>query len=592
MAKTVDVPVPDIGDFEDVDVIEVLVSPGDAINKDDSLITLESEKATMEVPSPHAGTIKEVKVGVGDRVSEGDLIATMEVAGAEAGEEQPGAGAQTPEAEGEAQPSGTGAEAPGAQAAAAESTAGEHGTEVLVLGAGPGGYSAAFRAADLGKRVTLVERYPSLGGVCLNVGCIPSKALLHVGQVLEEAAQMKDWGVRLGEPEIDTDQLRSWKDGVVNQLTSGLRQLAKRRGVDVIQGTGRFVGPHRLAVESDDETTVVAFEHAIVAAGARAIQLPGFPHDDPRVMDSTAALEVEEIPGRLLVVGGGIIGMEMATLYQALGSRVTVVELSDALIPGADRDIVKPLQKRAQSGYDALYLNTQVTALDADEQGLTAHLEGPKAPETARFDRVLVAVGRHPNSDRIGAAEAGLELDDQGLIPVDEQMRSNVGHIFAIGDIVAGPQLAHKASHEGKVAAEVIAGLRSGFEGRVIPSVAYTDPEVAWVGLTEGQAKEQGIDYGKGSFPWAASGRSLSFGRNEGVTKLLFDRESGRLLGAGIVGPYAGELIAEAALAIEMGADARDIGLTIHPHPTLSETVGMAAEAFEGTITDLYIPKR
>jgi dihydrolipoamide dehydrogenase len=598
MTELTEVRLPDIGDFKDVDVIEVLVKPGDSIQAEDSVITLESDKATMEVPSPHSGLIKDVKVQVGDKVSQGTLILTMEAErtkAASAPQGQPaGPAARGPEAPPPPpprEPTGGRAEQPAERAPSKAAEADLH-AEVLVLGAGPGGYTAAFRAADLGKRVVLVERYPVLGGVCLNVGCIPSKALLHVAQMIEHTAAMADWGVSFGKPQIDLDRLRAWKEGVVGRLTSGLKGLAERRKVTIVQGVGRFVSPRELTVETAEGTRRIAFEHAIIAAGSQAIELPGVPHDDPRVIDSTGALALADTPEELLVIGGGIIGLEMATVYHALGSRVTVVELSDGLLPGVDPDLVRPLQKRIAAQYAGIHLGTGVTTIEARDDGLLAHFEGPKAPEAARFDRVLVAVGRRPNGDRISAEQAGVRVSERGFIEVDRQMRTNVEHIFAIGDIVGQPMLAHKASHEGKLAAEVICGLKKAFDARVIPNVAYTDPEVAWVGLTEAEAKQRGIDYGKGSFPWAANGRSLSLGRDEGMTKILFDKESGRVLGAGIVGPHAGDLIPEAALAIEMGADAEDIALTIHPHPTLSETFAMAAEAYEGTLTDLYIPKR
>lgn len=592
MANVVEVRLPDIGDFEVVDVIEVLVSPGDHVAKEASLITLESEKATMEVPSPRAGTVRELKVAVGDKVSQGDVILTLETEEAEKAERpegappperaEPAAAAGAPESRGEARP------APEGGVPASDIHA-----EVLVLGAGPGGYTAAFRAADLGKKVVLVERYPDLGGVCLNVGCIPSKALLHVAEVIEEADAMGEAGIRFDRPGIDVDRLRAWKDRVVKQLTSGLGKLARQRKVRVVQGQGTFAGPHQMQVEGGQGTTTVSFENAIIAAGSRPVELPDLPNEDARILDSTSALELPAVGKDLLVIGGGIIGLELATVYHALGSKVTVVELSGGLLPGVDRDLVKPLQRRIQSRYEAIHLNTRVARVEADSEGLTAHFEGEEgAPEPRRFDYVLVAVGRRPNGDGIGAEAAGVHVDERGYVSVDAQQRTNVPHIFAIGDVVGPPQLAHKASHEGKVAAEVAAGMKRAFEARAIPSVAYTDPEVAWTGITEGQAEAQGIEYGKGTFPWAASGRSLSMGRSEGLTKLLFEKDSGRIIGAGLVGPRAGELIAELTLAIEMGCDAADIGLTIHPHPTLSESIAMAAEAFEGIITDLYVPKK
>jgi dihydrolipoamide dehydrogenase len=466
-------------------------------------------------------------------------------------------------------------------------------TEVLVLGAGPGGYTAAFRAADLGKKVVLVDSGAALGGVCLNVGCIPSKALLHAARVIAETREMSENGVSFGPVSIDLDRLRAWKDGVVGRLTGGLATLARQRKVTTVRGYGRFASPHELAVELAEGGAVsVGFEHAIIAAGSEAITLPFIPAPDPRVIDSTGALEVAEVPGRLLVIGGGIIGLEMATVYHELGAQITVVELLDQLLPGADRDVVAPLAKRVGRLYENVYLKTRVTAVRAGAEGLTVSFDGPKAPATDTFDRILVAVGRRPNGSLIGAERAGVTVDPSGFIQVSKQMRTSVPHVFAIGDVVGQPMLAHKAMHEAKVAAEVIAGKNSFFDARAIPSVAYTDPEVAWAGVTENEARAAGVAYGKGVFPWAASGRSLTLGRSEGMTKVLFDEATGRIIGCGITGPSAGDLIAEAVLAIEMGADAADIGLTIHPHPTLSETVAMAAEAFEGTITDLYLPRR
>ena len=596
---TVEVRVPDIGDFKNVPVIEIHVAPGAEISAEDPLVTLESDKATMDIPAPHAGKVAELKVKPGDKVSEGDLLMLMEAAaqpgvqpaGTHApGEGQAGYGSSAKQTEVAGEVPVQAGPAPGAKPAAGAS---DIHAEVLVLGAGPGGYTAAFRAADLGKKVVLVERWPSLGGVCLNVGCIPSKALLHAAKVIAETEEMGAHGIRFAKPEVDIDALRGWKDGVVKKLTGGLSGLARQRKVQVIHGTGHFTAPNQVLVEGDDgKTTTVGFDRAIIAAGSEPVTLPFIPHEDPRVIDSTGALELDGMPARLLVVGGGIIGLEMATVYHSLGTKVTVVELMDQIIPGADRDMVTPLMKRISKQYAAIHLKTKVTKIEAGPDGLTAHFEGGGAPATAVFDKVLVAVGRKPNGKLIGAENAGVRVDERGYIPVDKQMRTNVGHIFAIGDVVGQPMLAHKATHEGKVAAEVAAGKNSAFDARVIPSVAYTDPEVAWVGLTENEAKAKGVKYGKGVFPWAASGRSLSLGRDEGVTKILFDEGTERIIGCGIVGPSAGDLIAEAALAIEMGADAGDIGATIHPHPTLSETVGMAAEAFEGTITDLYMPRK
>ncbi len=578
-ADLVEVLVPDIGDFADVPVIEVLVEPGQEVAVEDPLITLESDKATMEVPSPNEGIVRELRLAVGDTVSEGTLILILQAAAAPDGAAPPEVSEPAAEAPAAPEPAAPGAP-PGER--------GEHHAEVVVIGAGPGGYTAAFRAADLGLRTILVERYPALGGVCLNVGCIPSKALLHAARVLAEAEEAAESGIRFGEPEIDVDALRGWKTSVVERLTGGLDGLAKQRKVEVVHGVARFAGPNLLEV---GETTV-SFDHCIIAVGSQAAKLPGFPEDDPRIMDSTDALDLQEIPERLLVVGGGIIGLEMATVYDAIGSRVTVVELMDALIPGCDPDLVRPLRKRVGDRYEAIHLGTRLGGVEARDDGLHVTFEGDGAPGQERYDRILVAVGRRANGGRIAAERAGVHVDDAGLIGVDPQMRTNVGHIFAIGDVVGEPMLAHKASHEAKVAAEVIAGHDVSFDARTIPSVAYTDPEVAWMGLTETQAKAQGVAYEKASFPWAASGRALSLGRSDGLTKLLVDPETRRVLGAGVVGVNAGDLIAEAVHALEMGADAEDLALTVHPHPTLSETLGFAAEMAEGTITDLYVPKR
>lgn len=579
MVTTMQVKVPDIGDFSNIPVIEVHVTPGDVIAEEDTLITLESDKATMDVPSPVAGTVKELRVNVGDAVSEGTLILLLEAQAAQAGA---------------ATADGGPPEAAPAPAPPAASYSGDVDVEaqVVMLGSGPGGYTAAFRAADLGLKTVLVERYPSLGGVCLNVGCIPSKALLHMAKVLTEAEDARNHGISFGEPEIDIEKLRGWKESVVNRLTGGLAGLAKQRKVQVVQGVGSFASPNVLSVEGDGGTTTVGFENCIIAAGSRVAELPGFPYDDPRVMDSTGGLELADIPARLLVVGGGIIGLEMATVYDALGSRVTVVELMDSLIPGCDRDLVKPLQKRIEGRYEAIYLKTKVSRVEAQEDGLRVEFEGANAPEPQVYDRILMAVGRRPNGAMIGAEKAGVAVDERGFIRVDEQMRTNVPHIYAIGDVVGEPMLAHKATHEASVAAEVIAGHEVAFDARTIPSVAYTEPEVAWMGLTETQAKAEKIPYEKASFPWAASGRALSVGAETGITKLLVDPESRRILGAGIVGTNAGELIAEAVHALEMGSDMEDIALTVHPHPTLSETIGFGAEMAEGTITDLYAPKK
>src|SRR5215216_4846971 len=577
--ERLEVRVPDIGDFRDVPVIEVHVAPGDTIAAEDPLITLESDKATMDVPAPTGGAVTGLRVAVGDTVSEGDLIIELDT-----GEEVVPETQAAPAAQVAAAPAPTPASAAGLQA--------DVQGDVLVLGAGPGGYSAAFRAADLGKSVVLVDSSPVLGGVCLKVGCIPSKALLHAAKVIAETKEMAEHGLAFGEPSVDLDKLREWKEGVVRRLTNGVAGLAKQRKVKVVTGQGSFASPNHLEVTADDGSrTVVGFEQAIIAAGSEPVTLPFIPHEDERVIDSTGALELARVPEHLLVVGGGIIGLEMATVYAELGAKVTIVELLDQLIPGADKDLVAPLFKRISKKYQAVYLTTKVTGVEARDEGLLVHFEGAKAPETATFDQVLVAVGRRPNGRSIGADRAGVVVDERGFINVDKQQRTNVPHIFAIGDVVGQPMLAHKASHEGHVAAEVAAGQPSYFDVRGIPSVAYTDPEVAWVGVTENEAKAAGVTYGKGSFPWVANGRSLSLGRDEGMTKLLFDEASHRLIGAATVGPNAGELIAEPALAVEMGADAADIALTVHPHPTLSETVGMSAEAFEGTITDLYLPK-
>ena len=585
--------VPDIGDFGAVPVIEVLVAPGDRVEVESPLVTLESDKATMDVPSPHAGTVESVMVAVGDTVSEGAALVTLnpDTASKQAGAPEAATGAVGP--------GGDGTDSDTAPAPASAPGSGRRAdieTEVVVLGAGPGGYTAAFRAADLGLRTVLVERYPTLGGVCLNVGCIPSKALLHTAWIIDAAAAMGAHGVEFGAPSIDLPKLASWKDRVVGRLTNGLAGLARQRKVEVVQGVGMFSSPHRLSVATAGGTTEIEFERAIIAAGSQAVEIPGFPNHDPRLMDSTDALVLDEVPSRLLVIGGGIIGLEMATVYAALGSRVNVVELMDGLIPGCDRDLVKPLEQRIRKIYESIRLSTRVTDISPDGSGLRVSFEAMDepsgAPAAETFDRVLVAVGRRPNGDRIGAENAGVLVDERGFVPADRQQRTNVDHIFAIGDITGPPMLAHKATHEGKVAAEVCAGHKASFDALTIPSVAYTDPEVAWAGLTETKARERGIEFDKATFPWAASGRALGIGRPEGMTKVLFDRGTGRLLGAGIVGPHAGDLIAEATLAIEMGADARDIGLTIHPHPTLSETINFAAEMVEGTITDLYVPRR
>ena len=571
--ETITVSVPDIGDFTDVPVISVFVQAGDEIAAEDALIELESDKATMEVPAPTGGTVTEMLVKDGDTVSEGTPILTLST----------GVAAVEPEAP---------APVAAPQSRPTAPATGDMHAELLVLGSGPGGYTAAFRGADLGLQTVLVERWATLGGVCLNVGCIPSKALLHAAKVIAESQEMGAHGLAFSKPKVDIDALRGWKEGVVKRLTGGLAGLAKQRKVEVVRGTGTFVGPNLVSVATDAGAKTISFDQAIIAAGSEVVELPFIPHDDPRVIDSTGALALEEVPKRLLVIGGGIIGLEMACVYEALGSKITIVELMDQLIPGADKDIVKPLHKRIAQRYENIHLRSKVTAVKAQKKGLKVTFEGPDGAHDGTFDRVLVAVGRRPNGKMIGAEAAGVHIDERGFIPVDKQLRTNVAHIFAIGDIVGQPMLAHKAVHEGKIAAEVASGMKKAFDARVIPSVAYTDPEVAWVGMTEAQAKAAKIKYGKGVFPWAASGRSLSLGRDEGLTKVLFDDTSEQIIGCGIVGPNAGDLIAEAALAIEMGADAADIALTIHPHPTLSETIAMAAEAFEGTITDLYMPKK
>ncbi|NGX15597.1 dihydrolipoyl dehydrogenase [Wenzhouxiangella sp. XN24] len=608
MSEKKEIRVPDIGDFKDVEVIEVLVSAGDTVAAEDALLTLETDKASMDVPAPFGGRIAELKVSTGDRVSEGDVIALVEAEEEGRAESAEGAEEDKVEKDGrgdkadkteKAEKSERNKKEDASEVAAASSAASsassepqrDYDADLLVLGAGPGGYTAAFRAADLGRDVTLVERWDTLGGVCLNVGCIPSKALLHAAAVIEEAAHMSEHGIVFGAPKIELDKLRNWKGGVVGRLTKGLDTIAKQRKVKVLRGSAKFTGPHTIKLDGPDGGQELSFRQCIIAAGSESMALPDMP-DDPRVMDSTGALALEELPQRMLVIGGGIIGLEMACVYDALGVKVSVVELTDTLMPGCDRDLVRPLEKRIKARYEAIMTGTKVTEMKALKSGIKVSFEGKNAPDKpVTYDRVLVAVGRRPNGEVIDGNAAGVMVE-RGFIPVDKQQRTNVEHIFAIGDIVGQPMLAHKATHEGKVAAEVACGEKSAFDARVIPSVAYTDPEIAWVGLTEDQAKAEGVEYEKGVFPWAASGRSLAIGREEGFTKLLFSPESGHLLGAGIVGTNAGDLISETALAIEMGCDAADIGLTVHPHPTLSESVAMAAEAFEGTLTDLYLPKK
>ncbi|MBF8292833.1 MAG: dihydrolipoamide dehydrogenase [Steroidobacteraceae bacterium] len=597
MSRIIEQRVPDLGEFRDVEVIEVLVKPGDNVEPESPLITLETDKATMDVPATAAGVVQEVRVVKGDRVSKGSLIAVVTAAGGDT-VRLPALTETTVVMAGHGEtvvlPGRQGAGAPAADDAgiAAGEPAADLTAKVLVIGAGPGGYTAAFRAADLGLGVILVDRWPQLGGVCLNVGCIPSKALLHAARVIEEAEAMSTHGIRFGKPQIDTEALKQWKNKIVGKLTAGLTILAKQRKVNVLRGFARFISPHRVELRVPEGTTrVIGFEHCIIAAGSEPARIPGLPTDS-RVMDSTAALDLKDIPGQLLVIGGGIIGLEMACVYDALGSKVSVVELTDTLMPGCDRDLVRPLEKRLRSRYASIMTGTRVMGVEAGDSGLKVSFDAKDAPQPQIYDRVLCAVGRVPNGRVLNAESAGIEVDARGYIAVDRQQRTNVRHIFAIGDIVGQPMLAHKATHEGKVAAEVIAGHKRAFDALVIPSVAYTDPEIAWAGITETEAQALGRKLGKGLFPWMASGRSLALNRDDGFTKLLFDEESHRIVGGGIVGSNAGDLISEVALAIEMGADAADIGLTIHPHPTLSETVAFAAEAFDGTLTDLYMPKK
>jgi dihydrolipoamide dehydrogenase len=608
-----EVKVPDLGDSKGVVVLDVLVKQGDKIAVDDPLITLESEKASMDVPSTVAGVVESVSVKKGQEVSSGTVIITVAAEEAkdakaepvpEKKAAEPGSKPAPERAAPAAKESNAKPDSPAKSTSAPDkpaapekkspppvSAAPPGAVDLVVLGAGVGGYTAAFRAADLGLKVTLIERWAMLGGVCLNVGCIPSKALLHAAKVIEDAADMSANGITFGEPQIDRDRLRAWKNKVTTRLTNGLNLLAKQRKVEVVRGEAKFTGPHALDVNTADGPRRIEFKQCIIAAGSEVARLPGLP-DDPRVIDSTGALELPADCKRLLVIGGGIIGLEMACVYDALGVKVSVVELSDSLMPGTDKDLVRPLQKRIEKRYERILLKTKVAKLEVLPEGLRATFEGPESTEPQLFDRVLVAVGRTANGNAINAVAAGVEVTERGIIGVDKQMRTNVPHIFAIGDIAGAPMLAHKASHEGKVAAEVAAGQKSSFDARCIPSVAYTDPEIAWVGVTETEAKARGVEYGVGKFPWAASGRSLAINRDEGFTKILFDKETHRVIGAGIVGTNAGELMGELGLAIEMGADAADVALTIHPHPTLSETVAFSAEAFEGTLTDLYIPKR
>jgi len=605
--STIEIRVPDIGDFKEVEVIELLVKPGDTIKPEQSLITVESDKASMEIPSSHGGVVKELSVKIGDKIAEGSLVLMLEVSEAAAGitpiaATAPSTAATTPAAA-SATPAAasatasvaasTAASAVSAPVAASFSGTADIECDTLVLGAGPGGYTAAFRGADLGQKVVLVERYPSLGGVCLNVGCIPSKALLHAAKVITEAEEMSHFGVNLSQPQIDLPKLRGWKESIIKKLTGGLSGLAKARKVQVLTGKGAFASSNTLVVETSEGSKTVAFKNAIIASGSSVVKIPGFPYEDPRLIDSTGALELRQIPKRMLVIGGGIIGLEMACVYDALGAKVSVVEFADGLIPSADRDIVKPLQKRIEKRYEAIMLKTKVTKLEARANGLLATFEGEAAPkEPQLYDMVLLAVGRRPNGKDIAAEKAGVIVTERGFIPADKQQRTNVSHIFAIGDICGDPMLAHKATNEAKVAAEVIAGHKVAFDAMTIPSVAYTDPEIAWMGLTENEAKAKGIPYEKASFPWAASGRALAMAREDGLTKLLWDPTTKRIIGAGIVGVNAGELLAETVLAMEMGADLEDLALTIHAHPTLSETPMFAAEMGLGSITDLYIPKK
>ncbi|MBV1950920.1 MAG: dihydrolipoyl dehydrogenase [Cycloclasticus sp.] len=570
-----DIKVPDIGDTDDgVEVIDIAVSIGDEIAVEGSIATLESDKASMDIPSTVSGTVKDVLINLGDNVREGDVMIKVAPANSSA----------------------SSTDAPNSAKAASSPTALDQGSdlhaEVLVIGAGPGGYTAAFRAADLGKKVVLIERYSSLGGVCLNVGCIPSKALLHQAQVIHEAAEMSAHGVTFEKPTLDIDAIRGNKEGIIQRLTGGLSGLAKQRNVTVISGDASFTSSHAVSVNNDGAEQLISFDHAIIAVGSQPVKIPGFPYDDERLMDSTGALALKDVPEKMLVIGGGIIGLEMATVYHALGSKISVIELMDQLVAGCDKDLVKPLHKRLSTQLENIYLKAKVTGIDSTKNGLKVSFDGEGVPESALFDRVLLSVGRKPNGGLIDADKAGVAVDERGFIAVDKQMRTNVPHIFAIGDVVGNPMLAHKAVHEAKVAAEVIAGEKVAFDPLTIPSVAYTDPEIAWMGLTETTAKADGIKYEKSVFPWAASGRALSIGRDEGLTKILWDPKTKRILGAGIVGVNAGELIAEAVLALEMGADVDDMSLTIHPHPTLSETLCFSAEMQAGSITDLYVKKK
>lgn len=584
MANSITVEIPDIGNFDSVDIIEILVKAGDTINKEDPIITVESDKASMDIPSPADGIVAKILIKVGDTVKQGSPI--IEVSSTEEKVDQPPKEKPIAAEKSVAEKSAEKAEVINVHAS-------DLNCDVAVLGSGPGGYTAAFRAADLGKSVILIERYSTIGGVCLNVGCIPSKALLHTAKVITDAEDTGSHGVTFTKPEIDIEKLRDWKSNkVVKKLTMGLTQMAKQRGVQVIEGQGQFVSANQISVTAKDGLqTIIGFQSAIIAAGSQPTKIPGTPVDD-RIMDSTGALELKDIPKKLLIIGGGIIGLEMGTVYDALGSKVSLVELTDGLIQGCDRDMVRPLHKRMAKRFENIWLATKVSKMEAKKEGILVYFEGADAPKEALFDRVLVAVGRKPNGLNVGADKAGVAVDSQGFIATDKQMRTNINHIYAIGDIIGQPMLAHKATHEGKIAAEVIAGEKVEFQAMAIPSVAYTDPELAWAGITEEEAREKNIEIEKAVFPWAASGRAISTNRTEGMTKLIFDKKTDRIIGAAIVGTNAGELIAETVLSIEMGADAHDIGLSIHPHPTLSESIAMASEMKEGTITDLYIKKR
>tara|TARA_Y100001936_G_scaffold94253_2_gene92778 strand:+ start:11608 stop:13362 length:1755 start_codon:yes stop_codon:yes gene_type:complete len=584
MTHIIEIKVPDVGDFKDIPIIEILVQPGDSVEKETPLITLETDKAAIDIPSSHSGIIKEFKVKVGDTVSEGSIILTLKPI-------TDSTNCPTPTKTIKSKEHRPSLETPISNQPTILPHADIH-AEVAVLGAGPGGYTAAYRAADLGKKVILIERYPVLGGVCLNVGCIPSKALLHMAKIITDAEESAHMGINFNTPKIELRKLQEWKKSIINKLTSGLTTLAKKRNVKVIQGNGTFITPNMISVNTPSGKKTVSFNYCIISAGSSVVNPPGINHDDPRIIDSTGALELDEIPKRMLIVGGGIIGLEMATIYDAFGSKVSIVEMKDQLIPGADQDLIRPLFRRINKRYEAIYLKTKVSKINPQKEGLKVTFEGEMSPGIKTYDRILIAAGRCPNGHTIEAKNAGVNVTKQGFIPVDNQLRTNIPNIFGIGDIVGEPMLAHKAAHEGKLAAEIIAGKKATFDALTIPSVAYTDPEIAWMGLTEIEARKQGIKYEKAIFPWAASGRAIAMGRDEGMTKLLFDKNTRRLLGAGIVGINAGEIISETILALEMGTDMEDLSLTIHPHPTLSETINFAAEIGEGSITDLYMPKK